>query len=310
MSRRAVVTGAFSYIGSAVARSLARRGWQVHTLTNRATPPGAEAITSAPLRFDPEHLARELRGADAFVSTYWVRLPFGGTSFDTAVTNARMLVDAAARAGVGRLVSVSVSNAALDSGLGYYVGKAHVDAAVRASGLPHAIVRPTLVVGPADVLTSNIAWCLRRFPLFLMPGGGRYRLQPVTLDDTGEIVADATEATADLDVDAAGPVTLTFAEYVRWIANACGVRRWVVGAPGALALAALRVVEPILRDTILTREELLGLRQERLVSHAPPLGRSSVEAWLLAHGATLGRRYVNDRRRHFGDGRTAPILAP
>jgi uncharacterized protein YbjT (DUF2867 family) len=310
MTRRAVVTGAFSYIGSAVARELLRRGWEVHTLTNRAPPADARGVTSAPLRFDADHLTRELAGADAFVTTYWIRLPHAGQTFDTAVENCRMLVRAAVRAGVKRYVSVSVSNASLDSGLGYYVGKARVDEAVRSCGLPHAIVRPTLMVGPSDVLTSNIAWCLRRFPIFPMPGGGRYRLQPVTLDDTGVIVADTVEAAGDLDVDAAGPDTMMFSDYVRLVAKACGVSRWVVGVPGWLSLSALRVIEPFVHDVILTREELLGLKQERLVSRAPPLGRSSVEAWLLTNGDALGRRYVNDQRRHFGVDRTLPILGP
>src|SRR5512135_3637991 len=127
MSRRAVVTGPFSYIGSAVARELRGRGWTVHGLTNRHRPVGAEAITVAPLRFDADYLARELRGSDALVSTYWVRLPYGGQGFDTAVANSRTLFAAAARARVGRLVSVSVSNADASSTLGYYRGKAQVD---------------------------------------------------------------------------------------------------------------------------------------------------------------------------------------
>lgn len=309
-SRRAVVTGAFSYIGSAVARELLRRGWTVHTLTNRVPPGGASAVTSSPLRFEREHLEHELDGADAFVNTYWVRLPRGGQDFDTAVENSRALVSAAVRAGVGRLVHVSVSNAALDSGLGYYAGKARVDALVRASGLAHAIVRPTLVVGPRDVLTSNIAWFLRRAPVFPVPGGGGYRLQPVTLDDTGRIVADAVEAAVDLDVDAAGPRVFTFAGYVRLIARACGVRRAVVPAPAPLTLAALRLIGAALGDIVLTREELLGLAQERLLSHAPPLGIQSVEGWLLENGASLGRSYANDLDRHFGARRTEPILSP
>ncbi len=314
MGRLAVVTGAFSYVGSAVARELRSRGWRVHTLTNRRAPPGAEAVTSAPLRFEADHLARETAGADAFVNTYWVRLPHGGQDFSSAVANSEALVRAAAKAGVGRFVHVSVSNASLDSTLGYYAGKARVDAIVRASGLPHAIVRPTLVVGENDVLTNNVAWCLRRFPVFLLPGGGDYRLQPVTLADTGRIVADAVEATGDLDhaidIDAAGPDTWTFGEYVRLVARACRVKRAIVGAPAGLALAALRAVGPFVRDVVLTREELAGLEQELLVSHAPPLGRESVEAWCLAHGPSLGRRYANDMRRHFGAGRTEPIASP
>ncbi|MBI5501018.1 MAG: epimerase [Deltaproteobacteria bacterium] len=251
-----------------------------------------------------------MRGADAFVNTYWIRLPHGVDDFATAVEHNRMLVAAAVRARVGRLVHVSVSNASLDSRLGYYRGKAEVDAAVRSCGLPHAIVRPTLVVGPADVLTSNIAWFLRRFPVFPVPDGGRYRLQPVTLADTGRIVADAAEACGDLDVDAAGPDVVTFREYVELVARACGVRRALFDTPGRLALAGIRMAELFLGDTVLAREELAGLEQELLVSHAPPLGAERVDAWLLAHGTELGRSYVNDRRRHFGDLATSPIAIP
>lgn len=308
--RRAVVTGAFSYIGSAVAAELGRRGWSLSSLTNRRRPDGAEHVTTAPLRFEPEHLVRELEGADALVSTYWVRLPHGGKSFETAVRDLELLIDCARRAGVRRFVHVSVSNASPDSELGYYHGKARVDDAVRASGLPYAIVRPTLVVGPRDVLSSNIAWFLRRFPVFPVPDGGGYRLQPITLDDTGRIIADATEASEDLDVDAAGPEVYTFRQYVELLARACGARSLIFGAPAWLALAGIRLVEPLLRDVVLTREELLGLQQELLLSHAPPRGSESVRAWLEAHGGELGRAYVNDVRRHFGEGASEPVLPP
>jgi NADH dehydrogenase len=308
--QRAVVTGAFSNIGSAVAGELLRRGCEVHTLTNRRPPEGVARVTAAPLRFDLEHLTRELDGADVVVSTYWVRLPHAGKSFDTAVADLQMLIDAATRVGVGRFVHVSVSNASLESGLGYYRGKARVDEAVRQSGLSHAIVRPTLVVGPYDVLSGNIAWFLRHFPVFPLPDGGRCRLQPVTLADTGRIIADAAQATGNLDIDAAGPETYTFREYVELLARACGIRRLMVPAPSWLALAGLRVVELLLRDIVLTREELDGLQQELLLSGAPPTGSESVEQWLMDHGDGLGRRYINDLRRHFGDGAADPIGRP
>ena len=304
---RAIVTGAFSNIGSTVARQLLRRGFDVHTLTNRRPPDGVDDITAAALTFDPGHLAHELDGADLLVSTYWVRLPYGGKSFDTAVDDLKILVNAAVRAGVRRFVHVSVSNATLDSKLGYYRGKARVDETLRRSGLSYAIVRPTLVVGPYDVLSGNIAWFLRHFPAFPLPGGGRCRLQPVTLDDTGRIIADAAEAAEDMDVDAAGPEIYTFRQYVELLARACGVRRLVFGAPSGLSLAAIRLLELCLRDIVLTKEELLGLQQELLLSHAPATGSQSVEEWLMSNGGALGRTYANDIHRHFGAGASEPI---
>ncbi|MAF66088.1 MAG: epimerase [Planctomycetes bacterium] len=307
---RAIVTGAFSNIGSAVAAQFLLRGFDLHTLTNRRTPDGVDSITSAPLHFDPEHLACELDDADVMVSTYWVRLPHGGTTFDTAVQNLETLIGVAARAGVKRFVHVSVSNASLDSKLGYYHGKARVDEMVRASGMSYAIVRPTLVVGPYDVLTGNIVWFLRHFPIFPVPGGGAGRISPITLRDTGRVIVDAALASDDLDIDAAGPESYTFREYVELLARACGVRRLIFGAPAWLALAGIRLVELFVRDVILTEEELLGLQQDLLLTHKPPTGTESVETWLMDNAGLLGRSYVNDIHRHFGAGATTPIRSP
>jgi len=298
MAKRAVVTGAFSNTGAAVARELLRRGYEVHTLTRRSPRADLAQVSRAPLLFAREHLQRELDGANLFVNTYWVRFAAHGCSFDRAVDNIRLLVDAAKTAGVRRLVHVSVSNAASDSNLGYYRGKAEAEQCVKRSGLSHAIVCPTLVVGPADVLTNNICWLLRRFPVFLVPRGGRYRVQPVTLADNARIIADCAEAAVDQQVDAAGPETFTFREYLRLLARVIGVRRLLLPSPDGVAMAATALVSLFLGDTVLAREELGGLEQELLVSAKPPLGTESVSAWLAQNGAALGRHYVNDTALH------------
>lgn len=304
---RAVVTGAFSYIGSAVARSLLDDGWQVHTLTNRTAPPDSR-VTSAPLRFERDHLVHQMRGADVVVCTYWVRMPYGGQGFADAVANSRHFIEAAVEAGVGRLVYVSVSNASVASPLAYYHGKGLVEEAVRASGLPFAIVAPTLVVGDGDVLTNNIAWFLRRFPLFALPGGGRYRIQPITLTDTGRIIADAAgSGVSDLQVDAAGPDLMTFRDYVRIVAGCVGVSPHIVDVPAWASIGLLRCAELFLHDRILTLEEIQGLEQELLISHSPPLGNQSVIGLLRGHGSTIGQHYVNDRERHVGAARSQPL---
>ena len=309
MARRAVVTGAFSYIGAAVSAELLARGWEVRTLTNRRPPPESK-IASAPLLFEPEHLRRQLEGADLFVNTFWVRIPYGGETFQGAVEKSGTLFSAAESAEVGRVVHVSVSNPGAGLNLGYYAGKAKVEDRLRSGKVPYAIVRPTLVVGPGDVLTSNIAWLLRRFPLFPVPDGGHCKLQPVTLADTARIIADAAEGEAGAEVDAAGPEAMTFWEYVQAVASACGLTRLLVSMPAWAALGGLALLEPLLGDVILTEEELKGLQQELLLSHEPPLGTQSVRHWLQANASSLGRSYVNDVRRHFGSDRDKPVLVP
>lgn len=298
--RRAIVTGAFSNTGGSVAHALLGRGWKVTTLTNRAaTPHDDPRIIRLPLTFDRVTLREVLRHADAFINTYWIRFPYNGVTFDAAVENTKGLVAAANEAGVRRFVHVSVSNASVDSPLEYYSGKARVEQALRDSGLSYGIVRPTLVVGPNDVLTNNIAWFLRRFPIIGVPSGAGYVLQPVTLADVGRITADAVEEDGDVEVDAAGPDQLTFRQYLGLLCTVLNRPRRFVTLPPSVMIAALCLCRLFVHDTILTRDELAGLERNMLVSHEPALGTESVIDWIRAYGSSFGATYINDTLYRF-----------
>jgi uncharacterized protein YbjT (DUF2867 family) len=303
-SRIDVVTGGFSYTGRFIARRLLADGHRVRTLTNHANRPGTEDLQAElevePLQFDDrKRLAISLRGADTLYNTYWVRFPHGGMNFDRAVANTRVLVQAAAEAGVRKVVHISVSNPSLDSPLAYYAGKARTEEVVKESGLAWAIVRPTLVFGPGDILINNIAWLLRHMPLFAMPGLGQYRVQPVAAEDVAEIAVSAASHEENMTVDAAGPETVTFAELVDQISIAVHRRpRFIYLTPGVF-IPAGKVIGLFLRDIVLTREEVEGLMTELLVSAEPPHGTVRFDDWLLQHAETLGLHYASELDRHF-----------
>ncbi len=297
-----VVTGAFGYTGRAIARRLLAQERRVRTLTNHPQRPGTDDIKVdvAPLQFtDRAALVESLRGADVLYNTYWVRFRHGKLGFGDAIANTRTLIGAAAEAGVRKVVQISVSNPSTDSHLDYYAGKARTEDLVRASGLPWAIVRPTLVFGTGDILINNIAWLLRRMPLFIVAGLGTYRVQPVALEDVAEIATWAAEQSDNVTVDAAGPDIVTYAELVEGIAIAVGRRPRFVYMPPRLTLWAGDLVGAFVRDVILTRQELQGLMEELLVSHEKPRGARRIDNWLLTAADTLGRSYASELDRHW-----------
>jgi uncharacterized protein YbjT (DUF2867 family) len=303
-SRVDVVTGGFSYTGRFIARRLLAGGRRVRTLTNHSNRPDTEDLQKElevePLQFDDRtRLAVALRGANTLYNTYWVRFPHSGLDFDHAVSNTRVLMQAAVEAGVRKVVHISVSNPSLDSPLPYYAGKARTEEIVKESGLAWAIVRPTLVFGPGDILINNIAWALRRMPVFGMPGLGHYRVQPVAAEDVAEIAVSAASHEENMTVDAAGPDTVTFADLVDQISIAVHHRpRFVYLTPG-LFMPAIKVVGLFVRDVVLTREEVDGLMAELLISAETPLGTTRFDDWLLQHGETLGLQYMSELDRHF-----------
>ena len=207
-----VVTGAFSYTGRYIAERLLARGERVVTLTNHPhrRDPFAGRVEIQPYAFErPEELIKTLRGVSTFFNTYWVRFPHGGMTYDRAVENSKILIRCARQAGVRRFVHVSITNPSLDSRFHYFSGKARVEQALRESGLSYAILRPTVVFGDGGILIHNIAWLLRKFPVFALPGRGDCRLQPVYVEDVADLAVEAAAQSENETLDAAGPEIFT-----------------------------------------------------------------------------------------------------
>jgi uncharacterized protein YbjT (DUF2867 family) len=294
-----VVTGAFSYTGSFITEELLARGRAVRTLTRHPQPdhPLAGQIETAPLVFD-RSLVSSLGGADTLYNTYWIRFERGSETFAQAVENTETLVAAAREAGVRRIVHLSVSNPSECSPFPYFSGKAHAEEAVRECGLGYAIVRPTLVFGRGDVLLSNVAYLLRRAPLFLVLRGG-YEVQPVSVRDTARIAVECGLGADDVVVDAAGPEKLSFYALVRELATAVGSRARIWESGRRAVLLSSRLAGLVLRDVLLTPDELDALATGLLVSNAPALGGDRIGAWLADNAERLGRSYTSELARNF-----------
>lgn len=297
-----VVTGAFSYTGKYVARILLDRGHTVRTLTHhpgRPNPFGGR-LSVFPYNFqDPDKLADNLRGASALINTYWVRFPHDKSTFESAVQNTRTMIAAAKRAGVERIVHVSIANPSLDSPLGYYQGKAVLEEAVKASSLSYTIVRPTVIFGGDDILINNIAWFVRHFPVFGVPGDGRYEIRPIYVEDMARLLADSAETRENATIDAVGPETFPFDEMVRLIAKETSASLRLVHLPPVLAYLSTRLIGLFTRDVILTWEEYKGLLANLLVTEGPSTGQTRLSDWLHENRDLVGKHYASEIARHF-----------
>jgi len=296
------VTGAFGYTGAAIARKLIAGGRCVRTLTAhpRREHELASTIEVAPLDFgDQDGLKRSLTGIETLYNTYWVRFPHGAETFEGAVADSAKLFAAARDMGVRRIVHISISNPSLDSPLGYFRGKAQVEEALKASGLSYAILRPTVIFGPGDILINNIGWFLRRFPVFGVPDEGESRLQPIFVDDVAELAVAAGERGDDSIEDAVGPEIFAFAELVRLIAKTISSRTRILRLPPAVLKPILWALGTMTGDVVLTDEEIAGLAANLLVSENPPLGHTKISEWLAANAGIVGKEYAPELRRHY-----------
>lgn len=297
-----VVTGAFSYTGKYIAQRLLAQGRLVRTLTGHPHRGGQAGVKvdAFPFNFDrPSELTRSLQGVTTLYNTYWVRFTHGSITFDEAIENTRKLIRAAAEAGVKRFVHVSITNPHINSPLPYFSGKGLLEQTLMNSGLSYAIIRPTVIFGDEDILVNNIAWLLRRFPLFVIPGDGEYRLQPVSADDMADIAVAAGQRRTNEIVDAVGPEIYTFETLVKLIAQTVRSRSLMVHLPPKVALRLSQFIGRFVKDVMLTEEEVDGLMSNLLVVDGPPTGRTRLSDWLHEHADTVGKHYASELARHY-----------
>ena len=295
-----VVTGAFGYSGKYITQRLLDAGAHVRTLTNSPDRPHpfGDRVEVRPLAFDDAAaLGNALAGADVLYNTYWVRFNHQHFTHGEAVHNTQRLFEAAQRAGVRRVVHTSITNPSEDSPLEYFHGKAVLERTLVESGLSYAILRPAVLFGREDILINNIAWMLRRFPVFGVFGDGQYRLQPLYVDDFAALAVERGAQTEDEIVDATGPETFTYRELVATIGALIGRSRPIISVPPFLGYVVGAVVGRVLGDVLITREEIRGLMADLLSTESEPAGTTRLTDWVREHADTLGARYSSELAR-------------
>ncbi len=300
-----IVTGAFGYSGRYITTRLLQAGCRVRTLTNspRRPNPFQGQVEARPFDFDdPDRLAASLEGGEVLYNTYWVRFDHGDFSHSQAVENTLKLFAAARKAGLRRVVHVSITNPSASSTLPYFHGKAVLEQALVESGLSYAILRPAVLFGKEDILINNIAWVLRRFPVFAVFGDGNYRLQPIYVDDLAALAVEQGQKTENACIDAIGPETFTYRQLAETLGRIVKKSRPILSVSPTLGYLASWVIGRWMGDVFVTRDEIAGLMADLLVTSSPPTGATRLTDWATSNAQTLGRRYASElARRKYRD---------
>ncbi len=257
-------------------------------------------VTALPFNFDnPSQLTKSLQGVTTLYNSYWIRFPYGQVTFNRAIENTRTLIECAEEAGIRRIVHISITNASEESPLSYFRGKGLVEKIIIHSKLSYAIIRPTVIFGTEGILINNIAWHLRRLPIFAVPGPGDYRIQPVFVEDVAEIAVSVAQRDDNIVMDAVGPDIYSFDELVRLISGKIRTRVWIVHLTPRLVLLFTKLLSYALRDIVITRDEVTGLMSNLLISEGSPTAKTRLSEWLEQNADNVGVKYASELERHY-----------
>jgi uncharacterized protein YbjT (DUF2867 family) len=295
-----VVTGAFGFSGRYITQRLLEAGHKVRTLTNSIHRPNPfdSQVEAFPYHFDNvDELTNSLRGASVLYNTYWVRFDYADFSHTAGIENSYKLFAAARKAGVTRVVHISITNPSESSTLPYFKGKALIERNLIESGLSYTILRPAVLFGDEGILINNIAWILRHFPVFGVFGDGSYRLQPIYVDDLARLAVEQGLGTENHIIDAVGPETFTYRQLVQVIGSIIGKNRSILSIPPKLGYWVSSLIGRLLGDVLVTRDEITGLMQDLLYTSSPPLGTTPLTDWVTQHASSLGNQYQSELKR-------------
>ena len=229
VAQRVFVTGGTGFVGKAVIRALLAQGFLVRCLVRPGSEhdlKGFESIDRVPGDvLQPDGLAASVEGCSALVHLVGIiREQRGrGVTFDRLHTQAtRNMLALARAAGIKRFAQMSALGARPGARARYHQTKWEAEEAVRASDLEWTILRPSIIFGRGDAFMSVLGRAVKRLPVMPVLGDGRYRLQPIPVEQVAEGFGRAlrTPESVRQTYEVAGPTPYAFVDLLDEIGRA------------------------------------------------------------------------------------------
>ncbi|UCE65759.1 MAG: NAD-dependent epimerase/dehydratase family protein [Candidatus Zixiibacteriota bacterium] len=224
-----LIAGGTGFVGSNLAGKLHENGHNITLLARPGSKPkikNAENIPTVETDFSQTDISIPAK-PDVLINCIGIIREFSskGITFEKVhYETVRYLIELAKRNGIGRFLQVSALGVGPDGKTGYFQTKYKAEELLKNSDLNITIFRPSIIYGPRDEFINMIAGFVKKFSVMPVIGDGKYRLQPVRVDNLCQVIIKSLgdEFTSGKTFEIGGPEILTFNEIVDIVGNALG----------------------------------------------------------------------------------------
>ncbi len=264
-----LVTGGSGFIGRRVVSRLAEGGSSLRVLARgqrQADLPERVEVARGDV-VSGEGLPDAMASVEKVVHLVAIIRESGGQTFEANIwRGTEKVVEAAKAAEVKKLVYVSAIGAQDNPTYLYLHAKWQAERAVKLSGLPYTILRPSIVFGEGDEFINALAGLVRYNPVVPVAGDGKARFQPIWVEDlvTCIVACLDEDAHAGQTLEIGGPEQLTYDELLDVVKEALGRSRIKVHVPLAVMRPLAQVMEWVLPKPPVTGEQLKMLALDNI----------------------------------------------
>ncbi len=266
-----LLTGATGYLGTRVLALLVSQGADVTALAHDRPSGAVPGVRWArgDVR-DLPSLDAAVSGADSVIHLVAVIRQRGEASFEAInVRGTANVVEAAAKAGVRRLVHCSALGAMNNPRYPYAHSKWLGEEAVRQSGIPFVILRPSVLFGPGFGFVDRLVQSVRMSPppLVPLPGGGKARFSPIAADDVARCLVQVLDEDtfSGETIEIGGPEQLSYTAMMRQVMATMGIRRRGIPVPMGILRLVVPIMARVMPDPPVTPVELGQLDFDNIV---------------------------------------------
>lgn len=272
---RIFITGANGFVGNAIQSSLGDRPVRllVREKTSQSSGGGQAAEQVVGNVTDAASLTGLMDGCETVIHLVAIISEEGGATFDNVIRQGtEHVVAEAKRAGVSRFLHMSALGTRNDPQYGYYQAKYQAEQAVKESGIPWTIFRPSVIFGPGDEFITTLAQLVRRAPVIPVVGSGQSKFQPVAVAQVARAFVRALDdpATIGQTYDLGGATTYTYEEMIGVIAAELKKQKPRIHIPVGLMMPVVQLSKMLpkqLRPPV-TEEQLKMLAIDNCTDHS------------------------------------------